>query len=395
MGRPQLICSVLIVLLLAVIQPVRAANIEFSAFGDMTYGFAFGGPADEEAAQLFKQFGTDENPLNLNRGFGQVGTDFAVAAELTDHLSFFSEVNLQLERGGTSEIGLDMERNFLDYKIYDWLNLQVGTFFTPLGFHNRTLYSRAWLMYSVQIPDFDEEELGLLPTHSTGVNIYGNLSTGGAHSFNYAVSVTNGRGRDPVTLLLNRDIRNEKTVTALLEWVIPGHRDFRIGLSGWSEKIESFKVDALGDSVDIATAEPMELKELGFSPYMVLYGKHFNIILDYFIARQKDELGNLADDTFAHQGFLGEFSLNLMGGKLHPYVRYDFTKFPEEGGGPYISLREDGGVLTRHFIPEFKAMMVGVAYDLYAYNRLKLEYIRHLDGPRPEHGIIIQTAFGF
>ena len=87
-------------------------------------------------------------------------------------------------------------------------------------------------MYSVQIPDFDEEELGLLPNHSTGVNIYGNLPAWGAHSFNYAVSVTNGRGRDPVTLILNKDIRNEKTVTGLLEWVIPDYRDFRIGLSG-------------------------------------------------------------------------------------------------------------------------------------------------------------------
>ena len=362
----------------------------------MSLAFSFGDPADKDEAILFEQFGTDPNPLNLQRGFGIAGTDFVVVAQLTDRLVFLSEVNLQLERGGTTAIGLDMERNFLDYRIKDWLNIQVGSFFTPIGFQNRTLYSRAWLMQSIQVPEFTEEELGLIPTHEVGVNFYGNIPTFGAHSMNYAVSVTNGRGVDPVGLILGRDPSNDKQVTAMLEWVIPGFRDFRIGLSGWTSKIDTFNLATapFGTTADVAILEPLELREIGFTPHLVLYSKPFNLIVEYAFAQQKDLTGSLGGEKFELNGIFAELSLNLMGGKLHPYVRYDATNLPKDGG-PYYPLREEGGVITRHFVPESKAVMVGAGYDLYAYNRIKAEYIHHMAGPRPEHGIVIQTAFGF
>lgn len=396
MFRAKVVTVVVMVLLLFVTRPVRAVDVEFSAFGDMSLAFSFGDPADEDQALLFEQFGTDPNPVNLQRGFAIAGTDFVVVAQLTDRLTFLSEVNLQLERGGTSGIGLDMERNFLDYRIKDWLNIQVGTFFTPTGFFNRTLYSRAWLMQSIQIPDLWEEELGLIPTHEAGVNFYGNFPMFGAHSLNYALSITNGRGTDPVTLILGRDPSINKQVTAMLEWVVPGFRDFRVGLSGWTSKINTFNMTTtpLGVSTDVATLEALELREIGFTPHLVLFSKPFNLIVEYAFAQQKDLTGNLGGEKFELNGVFAEFSLNLMGGKLHPYVRYDATNLPKEGG-PYYPLREDGGFLTRHFVPEFKAVMVGAGYDLYAYNRIKAEYIHHMAGPRPEHGIVIQTAFGF
>lgn len=406
MRKGKMLFGMVMVLLLMTVGKGYAVDIEFSGFGDVTYGFAFGDPADQQDDLLFKEFGTDANPVNIKEGFGNVGIDFVVLAELNDRLSFLSEVNFQLERGGTSDIGLDVERTYLDYRFSNAFNLQVGSFFTPIGFHNRVLYSRAWLMTSVQIPDFDEEELGLVPTHSTGVHVYGNFLLGGAHSLNYAVSVANGRGRDPVTLIIDRDIKKEKTVTALLEWVIPDYRDFRIGLSGWSAKLESFKVAPNTSGLPPSTtditgpaAERIELRELGFNPFVILYTKPFNLILEYVVSQHEDDLGNLGGETFDFQALFAELSLNLMGGRLHPYIRYDFTELPDDGpqglGGPYMPLRQDGDILTRHFIPEFEAIMVGVAYDLYAFNRIKVEYIQHLDGPRDEHGIVLQAAYGF
>lgn len=396
MFRKKVAIGIAMLLLLFAVRPVRAVDIEFSAFGDMSLAFSFGDPADENQALLFEQFGTDPNPVNLQRGFGFAGTDFVVVAELTDRLTFLSEVNLQLERGGTTEIGLDMERNFLDYRIKDWLNLQIGSFFTPIGFFNRTLYSRSWLMQSIQIPDLFEEELGLVPTHEIGVNFYGNIPTFGAHSLNYAVSVTNGRDVEPTRPIQGRDPSNNKQVTAMLEWVIPNFRDFRIGLSGWTGKIETFNLTttALGSGDLTGNLEPLELREVGFNPHLALYSKPFNLIVEYAFAQQKDLSGSLGGEKFEMNGFFAELSLNMMSGKLHPYVRYDATNLPKDGG-PYYPLREEGGFITRHFIPEFKAVMVGAGYDLYAYNRIKMEYIHHLAGPRPEHGIVVQTAFGF
>lgn len=385
---------ILIILYLFTVQPARAVEMEVSAFGDMTLGFIAGDPADEEEAALFEAFGTDPNPVNLQRGFGNVGVDFTTLAELTDRLTFLAELNLQLERGGTTAMEIDPERIFLEYRIHPRFNLQVGQFFTPIGFFNRTLYSRAWLMNSVQVPDLFEEEIGLVPTHSNGVQFFGTFPMRGAHSLNYAVSVANGRGADPVMGILARDPSNAKAVTLLLEWVIPDHRDFRIGLSGWTDKIESSLLTALGEVTTTDVAERIALREVGFNPYLAFYGSRFNLILEYAFVRQKDLLGNLAESAFDMSGYFVEFSLNLMGGKFHPYVRYDVTNLPT-GGGPYYPLRVEGDTVSRHYIPEFRAAMLGVAYDLYAYNRIKAEYLYHLDGPRPAHGFVIQTAFGF
>lgn len=385
---------ILIVLYLFTVQPARAVEMEVSAFGDMTLGFTAGDPADKEDAALFEAFGVDANPLSLQRGFGNVGVDFVTLAELTDRLIFLAELNLQLERGGTTAMEIDPERIFLEYRIKSWFNLQVGQYFTPIGFFNRTLYSRAWLMNSIQIPDLFEEELELVPTHANGVNFFGSFPMRGGHALNYAVSVNNGRAVVPDLYILARDPSNAKLVTLLLEWVVPDYRDFRIGLSGWTDKVDTFKLTALGEVTPLDAAERVALREIGFNPYLAFYGSRFNLILEYAFVRQKDLLGNLAENRFDMNGYLAEFSLNLMGGALHPYLRYDATNLPP-GGGPSYPLRIDGETVSRHYIPEFRAVMVGVAYDLYAYNRIKAEYSRHLDGPRPENTIVFQTAFGF
>ncbi|MBN4054668.1 hypothetical protein JYT87_03065 [Nitrospira defluvii] len=405
-----LVNAIMVLLLLTAPRLVLAVNVEFSAFGDMSYGYTSSDPADTAEAALFAEHGTDASPLSQNDGFGNVGVDFVVLVELNDTLSFLSEVNLQLERGGSSDIGLDLERTYLDYRISNGFNVQVGSFFTPIGFHNRTLYSRAWLQYSIQIPDFDEEELGFVPNHSTGIHVYGNFSTMGAHSLNYAVSASNSRGEDPITLIINRDDGDRKTVTWLLEWVFPSHRDFRIGLSGWVAQLNTRLVGpVLGNNSDPTdttngtfpgTGAAVRLDEIGFNPYLVLFSEHFNLTLEYASLTQDDDFGNLSKSSFDFTSFIGELSLNLMEDRLHPYVRYDVTDLPGSPGGvayggPYLTLRDDDGTLTRKFIPEMRAIIVGAAYDLYALNRIKLELVHSLDGPRAENVISIQSAWAF
>ncbi len=401
-----LVNATMVLLLLIAPQLVWAVNVEFSAFGDISYGYKSSDAGDTADAALFTDHGTDASPLSQNDGFGNVGVDFVVLTELNDQLSMMAEVNLQLERGGSSDIGLDVERVFLDYRISNRFNIQVGSFFTPIGFHNRTLYSRAWLQYSIQVPDFDEEELGLVPNHSTGIHVYGNFSTTGAHSLNYAISAANSRGEDPITLIVNRDDGDRKTITWLLEWVFPSHRDFRIGLSGWVAQLNTRLVGPdLGDDSNSTTfpgaGDAVRLDETGFNPYLVLFSEHFNLTLEYVTLTQDDDIGNIPyGNSFDFTSFVGELSLNLMEDRFHPYIRYDVTDLPGNPGGvayggPYLGLRDDGGTLTRKFIPEMRAIIVGAAYDLYALNRLKLELIHNFDGPRAENAISIQSAWAF
>ena len=369
-------------------------RFRISAFADVTLGLEWGGPADDAEGALFDQFGTDEHPLNsYGDGFGVVGTDFVVTADITDRLVFQGEINLQVSRGASNDLELDFERFYLDYRHDDLLNFQVGFFFTPIGYHNRFLYSRAWLMHSVQVPDLFEEELNLVPTHTVGANLHGSFHALG-ESFKYVVGVGNGRGMDPTENVFARDDANLEA-TVLLEWQVPGFEDFFVGVSGWHDVIRTKKVVGYGTSVAVDTAEDAKLREIGLDAYVTYYGKVFNVLAEFVYAGHEDLEGNLDSRHYVMHGFTAEFSLNLLDSTFHPYVRYDYTNLPSEEQGPYYGLRRDGDTLTKHYIPEFNAVMVGANYDLSANVRVKIEYAFHLDGARESNAAVVQLAYGF
>ncbi len=382
------------VLLTAGVVPVQAQNLRFSGFGDFVFGAVGGGMVDPEAAREFEDFGTDPDPVNTNRGFGVTGTDFVVFADMTEAMTFLGEINFQAARGGSSDIEIDVERFFLNYQIEPRINLQGGLFFTPIGYNNRFLYARAWLMNSIQVPDFFEEELNLFPTHSIGVAAHGEFALRNGHRLAYIVSAANGRPHTPDSAVYARDYTANKEITGLVEWLVPGFRDSRVGVSGWFGNIDSVRVGELGAVVSAATAERLMLRERGVDAYLIVNHRWFGINAEYVRSNQKDRIGGQNAGVYITQGGLIEASLNLAQGRLHPYVRYDRTTLPEDGG-PYLSLREVEGGYTRVSVPQFKAAMTGAAYDVNQHLRVKAEYIRHLAGPRERHGAAFQMAFGF
>lgn len=371
-----------------------AVDLRFSGFGDLIIGGSSGKPADAQAGALFNQYGADPYPLNTHKGFTLTGTDFVLIADFSDDIRFLSEVNLQAARGQSSELELDVERMFVDYSLTQLFNVQAGLYFTPIGYFNRFLYSRAWLMNSIQIPDLFEEELNLVPTHTVGVSAYGSKVMDNGHSINYALSLGNGRAIAPDQAVYARDPSPGKELTALVEWIVPGTKDSRYGLSGWTDTIESVITPGFGGSVDVATATKTKLKETGVNPYAVINQGPFSLLAEYVYARQKDTLGTLNGESYSMKGFIGELAVHLNDNKLHPFIRYDRTNLPTDGG-PYYSVREDGGQASRVYVPEFKAVMIGAAYDYTVHNRIKFEYIHHMDGARAKHGFAIQSAYGF
>jgi hypothetical protein len=380
------------VVLLAGATPARAQSLRFSGFGDFVFGAVGGGNADPAAAQRFQTFGSDPDPVNTNRGFGLTGTDFVILADMTDEVTFLGEINFQTGRGGSSNIEIDVERFFVDYQIDPRFNVQGGLFFTPIGYNNRFLYARAWLMNSIQVPDFFEEELNLFPTHSIGIAAHGEFALRKGHRLAYIVSASNGRPHTPDGAVYARDYNNNKEITGLVEWLIPGFRDSRVGVSGWFGNIDSVRVSGLGEVVPAASADTLALTERGVDTYLIVNHRWFSINAEYVRSNQNDRV-----ETGTHyitQGGMIEAALRLADGKVHPYVRFDRTTLPEDGG-PYLSLRELEGIFTRVYVPEFKAVMTGAAFDVNQHVRVKGEYIRHLGGPRQRHGAAFQMAFGF
>src|SRR5262245_39849505 len=387
--------AVLGLIALAQASPARAVNLRFSGFGDVVFGATGGQYANQEARNQFEAFGTDPDPVNTMRGFQITGTDFVVISDMTDKLTFLGEVNLQASRGISNNIEIDVERFFVDYKIDPRFNLQTGLYFTPIGYNNRFLYARAWLMNSIQVPDFFEEELNLIPTHTVGLAGYGALALSAGRSINWTASVGNGRPRAPDQTVYARDFSCNKEVTGLVELIVPGYKDSRLGVSGWTVEIDTVRLDHPGQpAVDLKTGEAMRLRENGLDVYAVVNTRRFSLNAEWVFSWQKDQIGNLPHPDYSLNGGLVEAALHFVNGKLHPYLRYDRTRF-DEGGGPYLSLREADGFVTRHYVPEFEAVMAGAAYDLNAHARVKAELQHHLDGPRKENGVAFQVAYGF
>jgi hypothetical protein len=385
--------AIIAALFTAAATTAQAQNLRFSGFGDFVFGAVGGGKADTTAAEKFSTFGADVDPVNTNRGFGLTGTDFVVLADMTDNATFLGEINLQTGRGGSSDLELDVERFFVNYRIDPRFNVQAGLFFTPIGYNNRFLYARAWLMNSIQVPDFFEEELNLFPTHSIGVAAHGQFAFENGHRLAYVVSAANGRPHTPDAAVYARDYTSNKEITGLLEWLIPGFKDSRIGVSGWFGNIDSVSVGGLGAVVDGADAEALMLKEHGLDAYVVVNHRRFSVNAEFVRASQSDRVGG-APGSYVTSGGLIEVSAHVKDGRIHPYVRFDQTSLPQDGG-PYLSLRETDAGFTRVDIPEFKAGMTGVAFDINQHMRVKAEYIRHLAGPRDRHGVASQLAFGF
>jgi hypothetical protein len=376
-----------------------AQELSLNGFGDLNYGYLFGRPASQGARRTFDAFGEDIHPKNSHSGFGLVGTDFVVTAELPADLVYLGEINFQVERGQKSELEVDVERMFLEKRFTEKLNVQAGLFFTPIGYFNRTLYSRAFLMNSVQVPDLFEEELGLVPTHTIGAQVHGQFSLGKEHRLGYALSLGNGRGANPVENVYARDDDGWHSGTAMLEWSAPWTSELRVGVSGWTDKIRSHRLTQLGEVRDTTdpTTESIELRELGVSAHVVVKSRWINAIAEAVYQRHDDVLGNLPkaeDHTHLLGGFF-ELSANLgPEGAIKPYLRYDRVLLPDQGG-PYFGLRGEGTQLTRVYVADVNLGMAGVAWDPAASWRLKLEYSTALAGPRERHSVVAQSAFAF
>jgi hypothetical protein len=381
-----------------VASPATAQDISINAFGDINLGATFGPPASTAARTTFDTYGEDPYVKNSHSGFGLVGTDFVVTGSIVEDLIYLGEVNLQVARGQQSEFEVDVERIFIEKRFNQKFNIQTGLFFTPIGYFNRTLYSRAFFMNSVQIPDLFEEELGLIPTHTIGAQIHGQFNLGN-HRLGYAASIGNGRGADPISPIYARDFDGWLSPTLMLEWHIPLFDEMRIGISGWQDKIKSYRVNDLGETRSILdpTTAKMNLLELGADLHFVAKSSWVNVMLEVVY---QSHSGN-ADDIPGNQS-----QLNLWGGiaelavnigpehAIHPYIRYDYLKLPQDGG-PFLSLRRDGDELTRVMVSDVSLGMVGVAWDVMTGLRLKAEFSEAFTGPRDSHAVVGQAAFAF
>ncbi len=369
-------------------------KIRFNGFGDITAGHNWGKPANVTADSLFRNFGEDPSPKGTNQGIGVQGLDLVNTVFLNENLTVQSEINLQVPRGGSGGPELDVERLYMDYKVNNKLGFQGGLIFTPIGFINRNLYSRAWLMNSINMFRIVEEEYGFIPNHFVGLTAYGTFNLNDKHSLKYTGGFGNARGATPDANIYARNMEGYQ-VTGLLEWIIQGPKDLRIGMSGFANEIPTYRgLTNYGSTITVNDSLKIYLNETGINPYIHYSGKLFEFLAEYhWIGYSGKSFAGMP----VTQSLVAELAINTKVNekRLAPYIRYDYIQTPTNGG-PYIGMRDiGGGVYSKFYESNLSVMMAGVCYDLSSFNRVKLEYARYFDGPFKQNALVIQTSFGF
>ena len=113
------------------------------------------------------------------------------------------------------------------------------------------------------------------------------------------MSAANGRPHTPDGAVYARDYTANKEITGLLEWLIPGFKDSRIGVSGWFGNIDSVRVGGLGEVVDGAEAEALMLKEHGLDAYVVVNHRRFSVNAECVRADSRP-IGTDRERTYDH-----------------------------------------------------------------------------------------------
>src|SRR5665213_1338222 len=353
-------------------------KMKLNGFGDIIYGQPFGNAANNTTRDTFNKYGEQNYLSGMHKGFTSHGIDMLGTVSMKNNLKFQTEVNVEGSRGADGgELNIEIERLYLDYGISEQFGLQVGFIFTPIGYINRNLYSRAWLMNSIRFYQAVESDAGVIPNHFVGATAYGNFVLPKGNALSYIIGYGKARDISPAAENFANDNPGYQ-VAGNLEWHYTGECEFMLGLGGFTNEIHTFYVPDFGQMVTITdnSSSPLILQEIGFNPYIKYSGKLIDLLVEYTYVNMLVLQGNYPGDTKLNT-LSAELAINskIKGKRIAPYIRYDFIFFPT-GGGPYYGLRKvSDDVLTRVYTPDFNAIMGGIAYDVSSHNRIKIEYI--------------------
>ena len=110
-----------------------------------------------------------------------------------------TQVRDQNTLGYTKYGGIAIERAHLTYKPFDWLGIMAGRYLTPYGIWN--VDHGTPVLLSIRVPYLQTRES--VPLSQMGVQVFGRFYPGPDLFFDYAFTVSNGRG--PIDTIMDLD----------------------------------------------------------------------------------------------------------------------------------------------------------------------------------------------
>lgn len=307
----------------------------------------------------FADVGFNANLDGEPSGFGMGQYDNYVTSRLSDKVTFLGEVVFEYDQGWI----LDVERVIFKYEFNNYVYLEAGKFHTPLGFWNNEYHHGSLLEPTITRPHpvKFEDEGGILPIHTSGVQIAGENI--GKYGFGYNLMIGNGLGSSPM-----EDNNTQKSVTAGIKFEPVMGMIF--GASAYSDYATS-GTDALN-----GTTLGTGLTQTTLNGYAVIRRGNIEFIGEYYHISNSPVVGSVVESG----GYLAY--LGYTHKKYTPYVLFDGVHF---GQNDLYFMKNDVFMIAP-----------GLRYELSPQAVLKMQY-NAIDAEfgGKTNNLIISAAFGF
>lgn len=303
-------------------------------------------------------------------GFAVGEFDLFVTSNLSPDLRVLSEVVFHFEEGREEEF-LEVERLLLQYQPADAFGVRLGRLHTSIGEWNNRFHHGTWLQTTIDRPDIFafEDEGGILPIHSVGVELFGLRVLGGLE-LHYSAGVFNGRGRNLRDIQTGGDLNRSKAINLRLELLPTIVTGLRLGASYYGD---TFPADA-----SIPDRES-EVDERILSAHLVYESAGTEVLAELIHQRHEPR-----DSGRRHESTGGYVQAAQRFGRWKPYARVDV-----------VEIDETSPVLT-DVRPDVNRLTLGLRWDPGPWLAVKAELRSTREGERERLGaFVVQAAFTF
>lgn len=373
-------------------------KLTISGFSELRLESRFGGPADQEEADLLESTGGRERIYREGTEIYYPGFNLNFLAELNEKLFFQGEINFEAE--DLKKIHIEIYRAYIDYRLHPKFNLQLGKFLSPIGYLNRNQRIYGYLNNSVRPREMVWEEYGYIPPFTLGAQVYGTFeATSNAVKY-YLAYGQNRAGFPHGQTIAAGHIGNSKISNPGFSGILEGYLptpggEISIGLSGYfNPGVKTYLVE-LGDIFDPLSAVSIDLRETGIAPYFRWDSEKFVFFSEAHLINFTDKTGISSKEKYNYSALSAEiaYKAEAAGKPFNPYVRYDRRHVDKQH--PFYGLRSEDDLSFKIFVPDQSELMVGVVWDLIQSNRLKIEYGATFRGAMPKGRLSISSSFAF
>lgn len=265
-----------------------------------------------------------------------------IAPKLSALVEAVFETDNQLYVGS---VPINVERLLLQYRASDFLNLDIGSYRTSIGYYNTAYLRGSWFQTALTRPKLFvfEDDDGFLPLHNTGVSVNGRLPSGGL-GLRYVVEVGNSRN-------YAQGVRTGINITQ--------HGGFNAALSARPHRLPGFQTGLSYYRDKFSPQEGAMLDRSVWTAHAVYQAHRIELLNEVIWAKYQNPLFGWG----VGQGFYSQLAYRI-GSSWTPYLRFEDLNSYGRGAA---------GIALRQYVPWRTVVVGGIRYDISENVALKFE----------------------